>query len=220
MKKYISILVLVFLCLAAVAQERITAKPVNFFVFNAGPSFPIGDFASTNPDNHNAGMAKTGFALEYKYGHRCNEIFGLSSSLQYGRYGVDKSFLHGIPDVNIEPWEQFALLAGPMITSNLGLKSNFDLSVLSGLAMVQSPEGRFEGAEVVNADWSATAPIKVAVDFRFQFNRSGIFFIGASYLYMKPKFEVLTDDENLFDFNTYRQKMHIIGMNAGLGFTF
>jgi hypothetical protein len=220
MKKYISILALVLLCFGSVAQERITTKPNNFFVFTAGPSFPIGDFASTNLDNQDAGMAKTGFTLEYKYGHRFNGVFGLSTSLQYGRYDVDKAFLHGIPDVDIKPWEKFALLAGPMMTSNIGLKSNFDLSILSGLAMAQSPEGRFEGTEVLNADWSAAVPLKIAADFRFQFNRSGIFFIGANYLYMKPKFEVLTDDENLFDFNTYRQKMHIIGMNAGLGFTF
>ena len=220
MKKYISILALVFLCLGAVAQKRITTKPHNFFVFNAGPSFPVGDFASTNLDNNDAGMAKTGFTLEYKYGRRFNGIFGLSSSLQYGRYEVDKAFLHGIPDVDIEPWEQFAFLAGPMVTSNLRLKSNFDLSVLSGLAMAQSPEGRLEGAEVLNSDWSATVPFKVAADFRFQFNRSGIIFIGANYLYMKPKFEVLTDDENWFDYNTYKKKMHTIGINAGLGFTF
>ena len=223
MKKILfSFLPLIAFGVIAFAQESKTEiVQRNFLIVSAGPSFPFGDFSSTDINNANAGLAKTGFTIDLKYGHQFDEVLGLSLGAVYGRHGVDKSFLSDGSGVSIRPWEYFGVLAGPMAIANVGKKTSFDLSVLSGLAFVTSPESKVNGEVVAQKDNSTTVPLKLAGDFRFRFNTSGYLFGGVNYTYMKPRFNVSTQtglgtSENV----TFNQKMNMIGVNAGIGFSF
>lgn len=188
----------------------------NFLIISAGPSFPFGDFSSTDVNNANAGMAKTGFTIELKYGHQFDEVLGLALGAVYGRHDVDKTFIGDGSGVSIRPWEYIGILAGPMATATLSDKTSFDLSVLSGVSFVTSPEGKLNGEVVAQKDNSTTVPLKLAGDFRFRFNTSGYLFGGVNYTYMKPKFNVTTNSGTV----SFNQKMNMVGLNVGIGFSF
>lgn len=213
--------IFVFTAMAIAQESKTEIVQRNFLIVSAGPSFPFGDFASTDINNTNAGMAKTGFTIDLKYGHHFDNVFGLALGAVYGRHDVDKSFLTDGSGVSIRPWEYFGILAGPMVTGTLTPKTFFDLSVSSGVAFLTSPEGKLNGEIVAAKDNSTTVPLKLAGDFRFSFNRSGYLFGGVNYTYMKPRFNVSTQtglgtNENV----PFNQKMNMIGVNAGIGFSF
>jgi len=212
---------IVFGAIAFAQESKTEIAQRNFLIVSAGPSFPFGDFSSTDLNNTNAGLAKTGFAIDLKYGHQFDEVLGLALGAMYGRHNVDKSFLSDGSGVSIRPWEYFGILAGPMATAKLSEKTSFDLSVMSGVAFVTSPESKLNGEVVAKKDNSTTVPLKLAGDFRFHFNTSGYLFGGVHYTYMKPGFNVNTQtglgtSENV----SFNQKMNMIGVNAGIGFGF
>lgn len=223
MKKILfSFLSLFIFTAMAIAQESNTqVVQRNFLIASAGPSFPFGDFSSTDLNNTNAGMAKTGFTIDLKYGHHFDNVFGLSLGAVYGHHDVSKSAFTDGTGVSIKPWEYFGILAGPMVTGTLTPKTFFDFSVASGVAFVTSPEGKLNGEIVAQKDNSTAVPLKLAGDFRFRFNTSGYLFGGVNYTYMKPRFNVNTQtglgtSENV----AFNQKMNMIGVNAGIGFSF
>ena len=65
----------------------------------------------------------------------------------------------------------------------------------------------------------ADGALQLAADFRFQFNSRGYLFTGANYLYMRPHFDAsmgLGEIQRV----AFKQKMSLIGINAGVGFRF
>lgn len=213
------------------AQIR-TSK--TFAAFTAGPSYPVGLFSNTNIDEPNAGMAKNGFNIDVKLGHQFDQVFGITGGLTYGRYAVQDPHYYYYyssengDDVQIDPWQYYQVVAGPMISAKLSPRTNLDFSVLSGIALVTCPKTKYNGEIVSEQDRVATAPLKLGVDFRYRFNNAGYLFAGTSYQYMRPNFKIKgfmdvseTPGEG-FDDNFYRftQKMNTIGMNVGLGFAF
>lgn len=206
----------------ALAQESKTEKfQRNFLALTAGPSFPIGDFASTNwQDNKDAGLAKTGFTIDLKYGHQINRVFGIKVNGVYGRYAVDKTALSTESGLSVDPWQYFGVLAGPMISGKLSSRTYADFSVLSGVISAAFPKATLNGTELTGRDWSNTVPLKLAADARIGLTNSLYLFAGADYLYMKPNFKVQTISENGFEMTPGKQKMDVIGINAGIGFSF
>lgn len=194
----------------------------NFLALTAGPSFPVGDFASTDLDNDDAGLAKTGFTIDLKYGHHFNNVFGLTAAAIYGRYAVDKSAISddGTTGLSIDPWQYYGILAGPLVTGGLSRQAFIDFSVLSGAVLTAFPKSTLDGIEVTKRDWSTAVPIKFAADLRFGFNNAGYIFVGGSYMYMKPKFNVTAKVDDDFETTRLKQKMGMFGANAGIGITF
>lgn len=221
MKKMLfSTLALLLLSVFVTAQSTYPVKEKNtFLVFTAGPAFPVSDFASSDMNNTDAGMAKNGYNIEFKLGHHFDKVFGFVSAVSYGSNSVDKSFVNSVPGVNIDPWHYYALMVGPMITGTLTPKTSFDFNVLTGAAYVNSPKVTLDNEVIATDDWAATVPVKLAADFRFQFNSRSYLFTGANYLYMRPHFDAslgLGEIQRL----AFKQKMSVIGINAGLGFRF
>jgi opacity protein-like surface antigen len=221
MKKMIfSTLALLLLSVFVTAQSTYPVKVNNtFLVFTAGPAFPVSDFASSDLSNTDAGMAKNGYNIEFKLGHHFDKVFGFAATVSYGSNQVDKSFVNNAPGVKIDPWHYYALMVGPMITGTLTPKTSFDFNVLTGAAYVNSPRVKLDNEVIATDDWAATVPVKLAADFRFQFNSRGYLFTGANYLYMRPHFDAslgLGEIQRL----AFKQKMSVIGINAGLGFRF
>jgi hypothetical protein len=221
MKKMLfSTLALLLLSVFVTAQSKYPVKEKNtFLVFTAGPAFPVSDFASSDFNNTDAGMAKNGYNIEFKLGHHFDKVFGFVSAVSYGSNPVDKSFVNSVSGVKIDPWHYYALMVGPMVTGTLTPKTSFDFNVLTGAAYVNSPRVKLNNDVIASDDWAATVPIKLAADFRFQFNSRGYLFTGANYLYMRPHFDAsmgLGEIQRV----AFKQKMSLIGINAGVGFRF
>lgn len=219
MKKILcATLVFFALGISVMAQDTKTV-PVqkNFILFSAGPSIPLADFGSADVNNSDAGMANAGFTIDLKYGHQFDPVFGLASTLVYGSHTVDKAFVNDNPDVSIDHWQYFSWMVGPMFTGKLTQKTSLDFSVLTGVALANSPKGKYNDQVVVTDDWSTAVPLKLASDFRFSLRNKGYLMAGVNYTYMKPKFNVTEiNSETLI----FKQKMHTFGINVGIGFGF
>lgn len=222
MKKIMYSTLAIFLfCAVANAQKSMAEYgPKSYLAITAGPSFPIGDFASTSIDNEDAGAARDGYTIELKYGLGLDRVFGLAANLVYGSNGVDKSFINDDAGVSIDPWRYYGILVGPRVTGTLTPQTSFDFSVLSGVAFTNSPQVTYNNEVMAEDDQATTVPLKVAADFRFNFRNKGFLFAGASYTYMRPKFnsDVLFPVESTS--MAFKQKMGILGINAGIGFDF
>jgi len=216
MKKILfSIAMLLVFDVLAIAQTANENPEKNFFSFTAGPSFPIGEFASQNANNIQAGLAKTGYVIELKYAHQFDELFAVTSSAAYARYEVNKSKING-GVTSIKPWEYYSLLIGPMITGNISKKIVLDIGALSGIAYINAPKVNVNNEVFSKRNNTNAIPLKFAVDFRFLFGKSGYLFSGVNYLYMRPNFNTTVQSTDI----SFKQQMNTIGLNAGLGFIF
>ena len=225
MKKLVSAMTMLLLSIAVMAQDPKPEKEQkNFLAFTVGPSFPFGVFGSTELTDPEAGLdlstdesglAKNGYTFEIKYGYQFHKIFGLAASVVYGSNNVDKSFLEDDAEIKVDPWEYYGILAGPRITGTLSPMTSLDFSVLSGVAFANSPRAMIDDEEFLEDDWQTTVPLKLAADLRFNF-KNRFLFVGANYTYLQPEFNSIFLSEKV----TYRQKMGILGFNAGFGTRF
>lgn len=231
MKKILlSTFTLFLFCAIAIAQEPKTENvQKNFIVLTAGPSFPMGHFASTDL-NSESGMAKTGFTIDLKYGHQINKVFGFGMQTVYGRYAVDRTYVNEVPGVDVKAWEYAGVLVGPMLSTSLAPKVNFDFTAYSGVAFANTPQISYGGQVYAENDWSTTVPVKVAADFRFHLGNTAFLFTGANYTYMRPKFNVKTMNINDGEdgggsgsgthIESFHQVISVFGLNAGVGIRF
>lgn len=209
-------------CVFAIAQDKtVTTEKSNFLIITAGPSFPFGDFSSSNMDNEDAGGAKNGYNIELKFGHNFDNIFGLSAAAAYSSIPVHKSsFAEYGPDISVDPWQYFSILVGPRVTGTLSPKTFFDFSVLSGAAFVNSPKITYQNETVADKDEATAVPLKLAADLRFRLNNTGYLFGGVNYIYMKPDFTVISLFPTEPQTVEFKQKMSIVNVNLGIGFSF
>jgi hypothetical protein len=187
----------------------------NIVSFTAGPSFPLGEFASKNTSNVQSGLAKTGYTIELKYAHQFDELFAVTSSAAYGRFAIDQSKIDA-GTTSIKPWEYYSLLIGPMITGNIGKKIVLDIGALTGYAYINAPKVNVNNEVVSKKNNTNAIPLKFAVDFRFTFTQKAYLFSGINYLYMRPNFITTVQSEDI----SFKQQMNTIGINAGIGFIF
>lgn len=185
----------------------------NFISFTAGPSFPLGAFASNNSNRLNAGMANTGFTIEAKFAHQFDELFGISSAFVYASYPVDN---HTSDGTSIKPWKYYEILIGPIMTGLITPKISLDLSVLSGTAFINASKVNVNSEVIKKKSPTSAVPLKLTLDFRFHCNRSFYLFTGVSYNYMRAHFNVTVESQEL----SFNQSMHTTGITAGVGFNF
>lgn len=211
---FLAMMLMVFDVLA-IAQTTNENPEKNFFSFTAGPSFPLGEFASKNASNIQSGLAKTGYTIEFKYAHQFDELFAVTSSAAYGRYEIDKSKIDN-GTTSIKPWEYYSLLIGPMITGNISNKIVLDMGALTGVAYINAPKVNVNNEVVSKKNNTTAIPLKFAVDFRFLVTKKGYFFSGVNYLYMRPTFNTTVQSADI----SFKQQMNTVGVNAGFGFIF
>jgi hypothetical protein len=204
-------------CFIAISQESKSEKlQGNFLAVTAGPAFPFGDFSSTDLNNTASGSAKTGFTVDINYAHQFQNGLGLAITGLYGRHSVDKKFVSEVGNVSIDPWQFYGLMIGPMASTSVSPVVRFDLSALTGITYTTSPRVSHNGQVVMDNDWSAAVPLRLAADFKFDVSNSAFLSLGGNYLYMKPKFTTSTSSGD----RSFRQPMSIFGVNAGIGLRF
>jgi len=210
-----SIVMLLVFDVLAIAQTTNENPEKNFVSFTAGPSFPLGEFASKSTNNIQAGLAKTGYVIELKFAHQFDELFAVTSSAAYALYAIDHSKIND-GTASIKPWEYYSFLIGPMITGNISKKIVLDMAALTGYAYINAPKVNVNNEVVSKKNNTNAIPLKFAVDFRFLFTQKAYFFSGINYLYMRPNFNTTVQSQDI----SFKQQMNTIGINVGIGFIF
>ncbi|MFI5185118.1 MAG: hypothetical protein ACHQF0_00170 [Chitinophagales bacterium] len=237
MKRTLLLLVAVLsLYMTGMAQERrASPEKKGFLILSAGPSFPVGDFSSTDfLNNSQAAYAKTGFAIDLHGGYNFIKNFGLGGSIFYSHYSFDEQRLKdqlvaaGAPsemNISVDHWQYYGLVVGPIITGNVSTKTIVDFSLMTGVARANSPKAEVSIAGTSGStaeDWATAVPMKVSGGIRFQVGQNGYLFTGLDYMYMEPKFnftasgELNTSAENV----PARQKMTSLNFTVGAGIRF
>lgn len=218
-------------CITATAQQkRAGPEGKGFLILSAGPSFPIGDFSSTDLNNENAGYAKIGFILDLQGAYHITKNFGVGGSVFYSHYSIDDQKLkdqlvgEGLPsDINlsVDHWQYYGLVVGPVGTTNLSPRTFVDFSIMTGVTRANSPKATasLNGVESSSTeDWATTIPLNVRGGMRFEVGQNGFLFGGLNFMYMKPKFtynSLLSGDNT-----TIHQRITSLNLTFGGGISF
>jgi hypothetical protein len=189
-----------------------TDKPA-FLILNGGVSLPIGDFASNDINNEQAGLAKTGFNLNLQGGYHFTKSIGVTAVGVYGSNGVDKSSLHNVPNVEAGDWGYWGVLVGPMYTYNISPKTMFDLSAMTGFMRAHTPSIGITNVSEVKEEKATAMPLRFDGSFRFRVGSNIQIFTGCNFMFVKPTFKPEGTKE-------YSQKMQTMNFNAGIGLGF
>ena len=115
MKQLAVLIMFVFAALWANAQNAMFKPGERGFVsLNAGPSFPLGDYASNDLNKEHPGFAQTGYNITLQTGYFLVPRFGITASALYTRHGFDNSVFGA--SASGDHWKYVGVLVG-IITS-------------------------------------------------------------------------------------------------------
>ncbi|MBL7738821.1 MAG: outer membrane beta-barrel protein [Chitinophagaceae bacterium] len=232
MKKLLILVTALLVCGALQAQgskEKMNAK--SFLAFHAGPSVPVGDFHSNDFDNADAGFAKAGYNLNLTYGYQFADNFGLMASVLYNNNKLDNATIReemeaefeggpgSLNGLKLDHWKWYGITVGPALMYNFTPNVAADFRIMTGIVNANTPAITFQGEKLVTEDWSVTMPLQAGVDLRIGIGKNLFVFANVDYLYMKPKFTVDSDIEELVS-ETIKQKISVVNLTGGLGIRF
>lgn len=201
---------------AAIGQKsKSICKEKGFISLTAGPSFPLSDYNSSDFTKERAGLANTGYNMELQGGWYVDKHFGFIASALYTRHAVDNSFASAT-STNVDHWQYFSFLGGVVGSAWLGHHLFLDGKVSTGVSRVNSPKITFDGQILMAEAWSTTVPFKADIDLRYQVANRIQLIVGANYLYQDPSFKSVNSGTTY----EFRQRMNVIGVNAGIGYGF
>lgn len=204
------------------AQKESSGKEFkHFLAINGGYTLPVGDFGSSDLSNEDAGLAKEGYNININLGYGISEKWGIMGAFVYSDLAVDKSIFGADPDIKIEHWKYYGVLAGPMLLLPSSPKVKFDLNFMVGAANFTSPKIMYAGETLMSDESSIAASFQTGADIHYMFGKKGIIFGGLSYFYAQPSFNVDYQDE-LGQPATEKvsQKISTLNLFAGVGFRF
>lgn len=220
MKKLLFMFIALLMSGAIMAQGskgKMTTK--SFLAFHGGPTFPVGDFASSNQYNEEAGFAKTGFNLNLNYAYQFNKNIGLTAAVLYNKYTINSKLLtHELPGAKVDHWQFYGITAGPMFTHEIAKKAAADIRIMGGVANANTPRFTYETEVLLKEDWQAAFVFQGGIDFRI--NTGGMVFIllNTDYTALKPEFKLIDADGIVVD--RYRQNITVVNLTGGVGIKF
>ena len=227
MKKILVFVAALLVCFVVTAQQtRIPKKMSSSLSFNIGPSFPIGDFASNNAGNENAGYAKTGVNLNLNYDYMFTKYAGITLNALYGSHKMDQKIITDFmdmpaPDANVTHYQYIGLLAGPVFNGTISPKTEIDFKLLGGVCRSRSPQATFQEEVYAKQDWASSFGWRISSDMHFKFANNAFFMVGLSYTQMRPDFNIVLMP-NETNPETLSMEMHVstVNVNAGVGIKF
>lgn len=226
MKKLLFLFAALLLGGAAGAQGSVAKKEMrSLLTFHAGPSFPVGDFSSTNFDNEYAGFAKTGLTLNLNYTYQFQKTVGVTGAVFYNRNNTQKTISLAVeegPDVtlHLDHWQFYGISAGPQLSFELAPKLFTDLRVMGGIANANSPEITYEGMVMAKEDWSVAPVLQGGLNLRYNTGERFFVYTGVDYLYLKPTFKYVYADIAEMPSQEIEQKIAVLNITAGVGIRF
>lgn len=228
----------ILLLVATCSFQYVSAQRGNgYFGITLGPSIPIEDFASKDPNNEAAGWANVGglidlsFAYEFGTGN-----FGVTAILRgqsnptdaqalADAFAAKYNYVNWI--VSAENWSLGGLLVGGYGSFDITEKSSFETRGMIGFLNATSPEIKVTGNVLGMEAWtkrskaSATAfSYLLGAGFKFGVGSKLYFLTNLDYLGSKPEFLNVetTTSFGSSEKNTYHQNIGTLNLSVGLGF--
>lgn len=216
MKKILVLVIAMLMGIVLIAQEnKVQKMPKSYMMLSAGPSFPVGDFASINEDNENAGYAKTGFNIDLTYGYKFAPAFAVELSGLYNFNGIDKAILQGLA-AKVDHFQVIGFMAGPTFMNNVSEKVAYNFRLKGGYATVNSPTLKYAGETLVTEDWAGDFIWNFGLNTKFDFSKKAFFAINADFYKTSPEFKVDALGETI----SAEQHIAVINVNVGFGIKF
>ena len=226
MKKLLVLLLALLFSTAMNAQgSRTTLTKRSFLAIHAGPSFPMGDFSSTNPANEEAGLAKTGFTTGINYGYSISNGFTVEAAAFYNQYATSNIVMtidmgDGTETLNLsaDAWKLYGLTVGPAFEFKASKNISTGIHVLGGFTSTRAPAFYMDNVLVTKADWGIGPVIQAGLNLKVDAGKRVFVFLAGDYQYMRPEFNLLEIWTNESD-KAY-QKISVLQATAGIGFRF
>ncbi len=200
-----------------------------------GPSTPIDDLASKDPQNKGAGFANPGALFELSFAYRFGKNFGLAASLRGQSYLVDaqamaEEIAKSVPGTRItvesKSWSIAGLLIGGYGSFPISEKFSFDTRLMLGFLSAVSPEltikasNSFGNSSVTQKSGiSSTLAYQAGAGIRFDAGKSLCLLANVDYLGAKPEFtnveSSLSNGSTQKD--TFSQQFGAINVGFGIG---
>ena len=229
---------LIFLIISCISISTITfGQDKGYIAISAGPSFPMGDFASTDSDNEGAGLAKTGSFFDLSFVQKFGTNLGMTLLLRGQYNAIDhEPIMDGLIqeeplvswEVESEGWSLGTLMGGVYGSFPLSPdKVSFETRVMAGIVSANSPEILITGTDAFSSAWvkqehgSGTAfGYLVGVGFKFNLGQRLALLINFDYLATEPEFEDVTTTTSIgiFSENTFSQSITTINTGVGLAY--
>lgn len=167
-----------------------------------GPSFALGDYASTDGDN--GGAAETGLQINLiNLGYKFTDNLGIAITWLGGANNVDLSSFGLESD---DPWTYGAIAIGPLISVPVSNNVDLDLKPAIGFGTLRSPS--ITG--VLASEDGTDTVFNFGSTLKFKFSSKAAFLLNADYLSMEPELGDLG----------ISQKVTTLSLSVGIGLTF
>ncbi len=140
------------LILLILISQLFYAQPArrNYVGLAAGPSFPMGNFKSTQLSDSTSGFAKTGVGVTFNYSYRITHNLGVVAMINYASNGFNYQAYadslehihttHNVSVSNSSNWSGGGILAGLFLTFPFSDNFSWDVRASFGFYGVYSPQ--------------------------------------------------------------------------------
>ena len=208
-----------------------------YVAISAGPSFPSGDFGSTDLDNEAAGLANTGAIFDITYAQKFGKNFGITVLLRGQSNGVETGSLlwdirTQLPQINWSAesgsWGIAGFMGGLYYSIPIGSgKVCIDSRAMLGYLNATSPEitltGNYQGLTAwskVESGQAGAAAWLLGTGFRFNLGKHLCLLTNVDYLGSETEFEDVATTDSLggYSTDTYSQSFGTFNVGVGLGY--
>ncbi len=210
-----------------------------YFAIAMGISIPEGDFASNDPDNSSAGLAKAGFMFDLSFASKLGDTYGIAGLIRGQALGTDAQaiadqlsvmFPFGTNGtVESGAWSAGSYLAGVYGSWPWSSKTSADARLMIGLMSAASPEfnidiladGEIFWIKEQSATGSSVA-LMAGAGLKYNAGEKLCILLNLDYLYAKPKFKDVetTSSMGIRNYVTFSQPMGTINLGLGVGYRF
>jgi hypothetical protein len=206
-----------------------------FIGISLGPSIPMGDLASKNPNNSAAGWANTGAIFDVSFAHKIGGgNFGITALLRGQSNPVDvdafaEELVNQSPGVKwtveSSSWGIGGLMFGGFASFPVSEKASFDTRVMIGFLSSASPDYTITGSGPGGTAWVKQGTT-TATSFAYMFGAGFKFDIAPrlylltnlDYLGSKPEFRNVETTTSLGERqrSTWSQNMGTLNLSIGV----
>ena len=243
MKKLLILLIVYFLIISSAMSQQYRSSShkdsKGYVALSLGLGIPLGDFASTDLQNENAGLALGGGVFDISFAYLIGKQFGISAALKGQSWAVDAQ---GVAnelaqidptaswEVESTPWGAGGLWLGPYGSFEVSTKTNLELRAQLGFITATSPEmtitassGATSSTATQLSSTGSTIAYLIGIGFKVNLGKSKrvCFLSHMDYTSMEPEFTVIAISPNSpSNSSTFSQKMDSFSITFGIGINF
>lgn len=225
-------LVVLLFCFSFLDANSVSAQSKGFIGFSLGAAIPTGDFASTDYNSEEAGLARTGAIFDVSVSYKFNRNFGLAVVLRGQANAVDAQKLaDGIAEetgasntVEVRNWSAGSMMIGAFSSVDLTEKFSMNARAVLGYANCVSPEIKvtylYPGAQFYAKQESGIAlsfAYLVGAGLKFDIAPKTCLLANVDYMFTKPKFKDVEVYNNYIGTEEFDFVQQISTVTIGIG---